>query len=494
MFEDVDIESPMVTLRDPSLLADKLFVDGQWRDSRRGSRFAVVNPANQQAICEVADAGSGDVDEAVDSADIAFASWRRSSPDQRSGILRTIAGSLRENAEDLAVIMTAEMGKPLSESVVEVEISARWYEWFAEEAKRINGEVVSTQITSARFFTIRQPVGVAALITPWNSPMFSIARKMAPALASGCTTILKPSEETPLTALAFGVLAESAGVPVGVINILPTSKSKVEEVGQAITGNPKVRKLSFTGSTKVGRKLMEQSAPYVRNLSLELGGNSPLIVFEDADMDKAITGAMVSKFGYSGQRCVANNRILVHRNVHDEFVRRLKERVGELQVGPGLRPGVDVGPVISVRAAQNIQRLIEEAASKGADVYSVSHKPGPAFVAPSVVSNATREMEVAQTEVFGPVAVVYQFEDEDQAIAMANDTVFGLAAYVFTESIGRAWRVTEALDAGTVLVNTGAWTTEHIAFGGMKQSGLGREGGSAGIDEYLETKAVRMEL
>jgi len=483
-----------MALNDSSLLRNQLYVGGAWRKSTSGKTFPVVNPATQMVLAEVASAGALDTEEAIASAKEAFATWRTTSPDERSRILREIASLLRVHRDDLSLLMTSEMGKPIAESLGEVELSARWFEWFAEEAKRINGEVVSTQIPGARFFTIRQPVGVAGLITPWNSPLFSIARKAGPALAAGCTAVLKPSEETPLTALAWGTLLERADLPDGVVNIVPTIDPA--EVGGALTRSPDVRKLSFTGSTAVGRLLMQQSAPFIRNLSLELGGNAPLLVFDDADLEKAVGGAIASKFAYSGQRCVANNRILVQNGIYDAFVDRLTERVSELTVGSGTDPANIVGPMIHPRAARVIDDLVTDAAKHGGRI-TTGGQPSPlgsAFVTPTVIADATTEMACAQSEIFGPVAVVYRFTDEREAIQIANDTEYGLAAYLFTENISRAWRVTEALEHGTVLVNTGAWTTEHIAFGGLKQSGLGREGGAGGIDEYLETKAVRLEL
>jgi len=481
-------------LENDQLLRTQLLVDGVWRDGAAGKTFAVTNPATQGVLARVSSAGVEDVRAAIDAADQAFPVWRAVSPDERSRVLRQTAVLLRAHRDDLSLIMTLEMGKPLSESQSEVEISARWFDWFAEEAKRINGEVVSTSISSARFFTVRQPVGVAALITPWNSPIFSIARKAAPALAAGCTTVLKPSEETPLSALALGVLIQSTGLPTGVLNILPTIDAA--EVGKEITRSPHVRKLSFTGSTAVGRLLMEQSAPHIRNLSLELGGNSPLLVFDDANIDRAVDGAMASKFAYSGQRCVANNRILVQDSVYEAFLDRLAERVTALTVGAGTDPGNTIGPLIHPRAARAVENLVADATARGARVVAGGRPSGlgPAFVTPTVIADATADMACARSEIFGPVAAVYRFKEEQEAVAVANDTEYGLAAYVFTENIGRAWRVAEALDHGTVLINTGAWTTEHIAFGGLKQSGIGREGGSSGIDEYLETKAIRLEL
>lgn len=488
------ITTALDAIEDRGLLHPDALVGGVWQPSEAGQRFKVMNPSSQQVLAQVADCTQDDARAAVDAAAAAFEEWRRCTPDTRAGLLRSVADEMRRNAKDLGLLVTLETGKPIGEGLAEVEVSARWFDWFAEEARRVTGEVLSSSVETARFFTLKQPIGVAALITPWNSPLFSIARKLPPALAAGCTAVLKPSEETPLCALALGELLCRVGLPAGVVNVIPTDQPA--SVGEELTSNSKVRKVSFTGSTSVGRLLMRQCADSIKRVSLELGGNAPLIVLDDADLDIAVSGAMSSKFGLNGQRCVATNRLFVQAGVYDEFLSRLAERVSALRVGPGEDSRTDIGPVIHPRAAQTINTLVDETLASGARmVYRADTDAlGPAFVGPTLVADARPDMRCYSTEIFGPVAIVYKVDSEDEAIRLANDTQYGLAAYVFTTSISRAWRLTERLEHGTVVVNSGGWTTEQVAFGGFKESGIGREGGSAGIDEYLEVKAVRMEL
>jgi succinate-semialdehyde dehydrogenase/glutarate-semialdehyde dehydrogenase len=396
---------------------------------------------------------------------------------------------MQAHAEDLAQILTAEQGKPLDEARGEIAYGASFVKWFAEEARRIEGSVIPSPTADRRIVTLKQPVGVSGIITPWNFPNAMITRKVAPALAAGCTVVIKPSDFTPFSALALAVLAERAGIPAGVINIVTGLPA---EIGAELTGNPAVRKISFTGSTRIGSLLMAQSAPSEKRLSLELGGNAPFIVFDDADLDAAVEGTIASKFRNGGQTCVCANRILVQSGVYDAFAERLAERVRTLKVGPGTAEGVDIGPMINAAALEKITRHHDDAVAKGASVLARAETPNGQYAVPTVLTGATTEMVLASEETFGPVAPLFRFETEDEAIALANGTPFGLAAYFYTENLARAWRVGEALEFGMVGVNVGAISTAVAPFGGVKQSGLGREGARAGIEEYLETKALHI--
>ncbi|PJN95684.1 succinate-semialdehyde dehydrogenase (NADP(+)), partial [Amaricoccus sp. HAR-UPW-R2A-40] len=398
-------------------------------------------------------------------------------------------GLMEAHAEDLARVLTAEQGKPLAEARGEIAYGASFVKWFAEEARRIDGTVIPSPTPDRRILTLKEPVGVCGIVTPWNFPNAMITRKVAPALAAGCTVVVKPSDLTPFSALALGVLAERAGIPAGVINIVTGLPAAI---GAELTGNPVVRKISFTGSTRVGALLMAQSAPSVKRLSLELGGNAPFIVFDDADLDAAVEGAIASKFRNGGQTCVCSNRILVQAGVHDAFAEKLAARVRALRVGPGTEPGVDIGPMINAAAVEKIARHVADARAKGRAVLAEAPTPAGQYAAPMVLTGATAEMDLATEETFGPVAPLFRFETEEEAVALANATPFGLAAYFYTENLRRAWRVGEALEFGMVGLNTGAVSTTVSPFGGVKQSGLGREGARSGIEEYLEVKAFHM--
>ncbi len=481
----------MPNLKDPSLLRQQAFVAGAWCDADDGQTIAVTNPANGESVASVPHMGAAETKRAIDAANAAWPAWRKLPAKERAAILRKWNDLMLENADDLALLMTLEQGKPLAEAKGEVAYAASYFEWFGEEAKRVAGETLASPWPDKRIVVTKEPIGVCAAITPWNFPAAMITRKVAPALAAGCPIVLKPAELTPLSALALAVLAERAGVPKGVFSVV-IGDSKA--IGGEMTGNPLVRKLSFTGSTAVGRLLMEQCAPTVKKISLELGGNAPFIVFDDADLDAAVEGAIASKFRNAGQTCVCANRLYVQDGVYDEFARKLAVAVGKLKVGDGREEGVTQGPLIEEKAVRKIEQHIEDAQAKGAKLLlgGKRHALGHSFFEPTVLTDVTSDMLVAHEETFGPLAPLFRFKTEDEVIAMANDTEFGLASYFYARDIGRVWRVAEAIESGMVGVNTGIISTEVAPFGGVKQSGLGREGSTYGMDDYLVVKYICM--
>jgi succinate-semialdehyde dehydrogenase / glutarate-semialdehyde dehydrogenase len=481
----------MPNLKDPSLLRQQAFVGGAWCDADDGQTIAVINPANGETVASVPHMGAAETKRAIDAANAAWPAWRKLPAKERAAILRRWSDLMLENADDLALLMTLEQGKPLAEAKGEVAYAASYFEWFGEEAKRVAGETLASPWPDKRIVVTKEPIGVCAAITPWNFPAAMITRKVAPALAAGCPIVLKPAELTPLSALALAVLAERAGVPKGVFSVV-IGDSKA--IGGEMTGNPLVRKLSFTGSTAVGRLLMEQCAPTVKKISLELGGNAPFIVFDDADLDAAVEGAIASKFRNAGQTCVCANRLYVQDGVYDEFARKLAVAVGKLKVGDGREEGVTQGPLIEEKAVRKIEQHIEDAQAKGAKLLlgGKRHALGHSFFEPTVLTDVTSDMLVAREETFGPLAPLFRFKTEDEVIAMANDTEFGLASYFYARDIGRVWRVAEAIESGMVGVNTGIISTEVAPFGGVKQSGLGREGSTYGMDDYLVVKYICM--
>ena len=477
-----------MTLDDLNLLREQAYVNGQWIEADDDARFAVTNPANGELIAEVASLGRVETARAIDAAQAALPAWRARTAKERSTILRRWYELIMANQEDLARLLSWEQGKPLAESRGEIAYGASFIEWFAEEAKRVYGDVIPHDKPGRRLVVIKQAIGVVAAITPWNFPNAMITRKVGPALAAGCTVVLKPASETPLSALALAALGERAGIPAGVLNIVPGTRSR--EIGAELTGNPLVQKLSFTGSTGIGKLLMAQCAETIKKVSLELGGNAPFIVFDDADLDAAVQGALGSKFRNTGQTCVCTNRLLVQNGVYDEFARRLVAAVNALKVAPADDDGAQQGPLINAKAVAKVEEHIADAVAKGARVLAGGkpHALGGHFFEPTVLGEVTPEMLVARDETFGPLAPIFRFDTEEQAIAMANDTEFGLASYLYTRDLGRAWRVSEALEYGMVGVNEGLISTEVAPFGGIKQSGLGREGSRYGIDDYIEQK------
>ncbi|MGA0614471.1 NAD-dependent succinate-semialdehyde dehydrogenase [Paracoccus sp. KR1-242] len=477
-------------LADPGLFRQAALIDGQWLQASLGATVDVTDPATGAVIGSVPDITGDQTRAAIEAADRAFQAWRKRPHADRAALLERWFALMEAHADDLALILTREQGKPLSEARGEIAYGASFVKWFAEEARRIDGSVIPAPAGDRQIVVLKEPVGVSAIITPWNFPNAMITRKVAPALAAGCTVVIKPSEFTPFSALALGVLAERAGIPAGVINIVTGMPA---QIGAELTANPTVRKLSFTGSTRVGSILMAQCAPTVKRLSLELGGNAPFIVFDDADLDAAVEGAIASKFRNGGQTCVCSNRILVQAGIYDAFAAKLGARVAAMRVGPGTEPEVEIGPMINAPAIQKIRRHVADAIAKGAQILAEAKTPeGAQYAAPVVLGGATLEMELAQEETFGPVAPLFRFETEEEAVAIANATPFGLAAYFYTESHKRAWRVGQALEFGMVGLNTGSVSTTVSPFGGVKQSGLGREGARVGIEEYLETKAFHM--
>jgi succinate-semialdehyde dehydrogenase/glutarate-semialdehyde dehydrogenase len=480
----------MLKLKDETLLRADAYVDGAWVGALSGERFKVTNKASGEIIAEVANFDVVDVRRAIEAANAAWPAWRDKTAKERAVLMRKWFELILANQEDLARLMTAEQGKPLAETRGEVAYGASFIEWFAEEGKRLYGDVVPTFARDKRIFVFKQPIGVVAAITPWNFPNAMITRKAAPALAAGCTFLIKPPSETPLSATALAELAHRAGIPKGVFNVV-TSK-QAAKVGQELTQNPLVRKFSFTGSTQIGKVLMAQCASTVKKVSLELGGNAPFIVFDDADLDAAVAGAMVSKFRNMGQTCVCANRLLVQDKIYDAFAAKLSERVSSLKVGNGFDEGVMQGPLINQAAVEKVERLLVEATAKGARVMQGGkrHKLGGTFFEPTVVTGVNETMEIAREEIFGPVATLFRFKDEAEAIRIANATEYGLAAYFYTRDIGRVMRVSEALEYGIVGVNEGIISTEVAPFGGMKESGIGREGSKYGIEDFLELKYV----
>ena len=475
-------------LADRSLFAERAFVGGRWTDAGSGRTLAVQDPATGALVGHVPDMDGADTRAAIEAAAAAFPAWRARPAGERSQILERWNALVLENAADLAAIMTAEQGKPLKEAEGEIRYAASFIKWFAEEGRRAYGYTVPAPTADRRIVVLKEPVGVTAAITPWNFPAAMITRKCAPALAVGCTVVVKPSELTPFSALALARLAERAGLPQGVLNIVT---GRPEAIGAELTANPTVRKLSFTGSTRVGALLMRQCADTLKRLSLELGGNAPLIVFDDADLDLAVSAAMASKFRNAGQTCVSANRILVQDKVYDAFAEKLAVAVGRLKVGPGREAGVTIGPLINAAAVAKAREHVADALGKGASALTQVEAYGDPgrFVAPVVLSGATTAMRVAEEETFGPVAPLFRFGEEAEGVALANATSYGLASYFYTENVHRAWRVAERLEAGMVGLNTGSIAMEMAPFGGVKQSGLGREGGHEGLEEYLESKA-----
>lgn len=474
-------------LNDDSLLRQQCWIAGQWRDAASGLRFAVRNPANGETLAEVPLMTDDETRQAIAAAHAALPAWRALPGKARAAILRRWFDLLLQNQDDLAQIMTAEQGKPLAEARGEITYAASFIEWFAEEGKRTYGDTVPHPQAGLRIVVLKQAVGVVAAITPWNFPAAMITRKVAPALAAGCTLVLKPASQTPLTALALLTLAERAGVPAGVLNVVT---GPAAAIGAELCRNPDVRKLSFTGSTVVGRRLMADCAPTIKKLSLELGGNAPFIVFDDADLDAAVQGALQSKFRNAGQTCVCANRILVHDAVYDDFARRLTQAAAQLQVGDGRLPETQIGPLIDAAAVAKVEQHIADALAGGAQLLlgGQRHALGGHFFSPTILSGATADMQLAHEETFGPLAALFRFHDEAEAIALANASEFGLAAYFYSQNLARVWRVAEALECGMVGINTGLISNEAAPFGGVKQSGLGREGSHYGIDEYLELK------
>ncbi|MFP1901872.1 NAD-dependent succinate-semialdehyde dehydrogenase [Lonsdalea quercina] len=480
-------------LKNKTLFRQSCLIDGQWQDSLSGETLSVNNPATGKALGTIPLVTAEQTQQAIAAAEKALSSWRQRTGKERAAVLLEWARLIRENQADLAALLTAEQGKSLAEASGEIGYANAFIEWFAEEAKRIEGCVLPSPQANQRLLVLKQPIGVTAAITPWNFPAAMITRKAAPALAAGCTMIVKPAEQTPYTALALGELAVQAGIPAGVLQVIT---GEAPAVGKVLCDSPVVRKLSFTGSTEVGRILMAQSAPTVKKLSLELGGNAPVIVFDDADLELAVKGIMASKFRNSGQTCVCANRIYVQRGIYPALAARLVEEVKKLKVGDGTEPGVTQGPLIDEQAVDKVRQHIDDALTKGATLLlgGKSHELGGTFFTPTVIGDVTREMRFAREETFGPVAPLFPFTDEADAIAMANDTEFGLAAYVFTRDAVRQWRVPEAIEYGMVGINTGLISNEVAPFGGVKQSGLGREGSRFGIEEYLEMKYLCVDL
>ncbi|RTQ35550.1 NAD-dependent succinate-semialdehyde dehydrogenase [Variovorax gossypii] len=477
----------MLKLKAPSLLRSQIFVDGRWLDDKSAPAIEVRNPSGGEIVGAVPRAGRDATRRAIEAADAAYKGWSRTTAEHRARVLRRWYELMLEHQDDLAAIMTAEQGKPLAEAKGEIGYAASYIEWFAEEAKRTYGDVVPSPWADKQILVKREPVGVCAAITPWNFPAAMITRKVAPALAAGCTIIVKPAEQTPLSALALAALAERAGVPPGVLNVITGT---AREIGAELTNNPTVRKLSFTGSTEIGRLLASQCAPTLKRLSLELGGNAPFIVFDDADVDAAVEGAIASKYRNSGQTCVCANRLLVQEGIHDAFVAKLSIAVKALKVGDGRDADVQQGPLIDDAALDKVLTLLDDAVGKGARIAAggARHRLGGTFFEPTVVAEVTPEMRIANEEIFGPVAPIMRFRSEDEAIAIANSSEFGLASYFYSRDIARVWRVADAIQAGMVGINTGIISTAVAPFGGVKQSGMGREGSRLGIEEYMHTK------
>jgi succinate-semialdehyde dehydrogenase/glutarate-semialdehyde dehydrogenase len=480
-----------IQLSDPSLFREQCYIDGAWVDADDRATIEVRDPASNELIGMVPKLGAAETRRAIEAAERAFQSWRNTTAKERAGLLRKWFDLMMANQEDLAILMTREQGKPLAESRGEIAYGASFVEWYAEEAKRVYGDMIPAPTTSRRLMVFKQPVGVCAAITPWNFPNAMITRKCAPALAAGCTVVVKPASFTPYSALALAELAERAGIPKGVFNVVT---GDARTVGGELTGNDTVRKLSFTGSTEVGKILLKQCADTVKKVSMELGGHAPLIIFDDADLEAAVKGAIACKFRNSGQTCVCTNRIYVQEKIYDQFAAKFTEAVKGLKVGMGLDSGVEQGPLIEPAAVDKVERHVEDARGKGAKVLTGGkrHKLGGQFYEPTVLSECTDDMVITHEETFGPVAPLYKFKDEAEVIRLANRTEYGLASYFFARDVGRVFRVAEALEAGIVSINEGIFSTEVAPFGGYKHSGIGREGSKYGIDEYLEIKYVNL--
>jgi succinate-semialdehyde dehydrogenase/glutarate-semialdehyde dehydrogenase len=477
-------------LTDPQLLRQQALIAGQWRDASNGGICEVRNPATGALLGTVPDMGAEETRRAIDAAHAAFPAWANKTAKERAQVLRRMFDLMLQYQDDLAMLMTAEQGKPLAEAKGEVLYSASFLEWFGEEAKRMNGDTIPGHAGDKRILTLRQPVGVVAAITPWNFPSAMLGRKLGPALAAGCTVVCKPAIQTPLSALALGVIAERAGLPPGVLNIVTGQDAAA--IGAEMTSHPKVRKLSFTGSTAVGKRLMAQCAEGMKRVSLELGGNAPFIVFEDADLDAAVEGAIASKYRNTGQTCVCANRLFVQESVYDAFAEKLVAAVRALRVGDGLQGPTEQGPLIDAKALAKVEQHVADATAKGARIATGGkrHALGGTFFEPTVLLDVTNDMLIAQEETFGPVAPLFRFNSEDDVIAMANATEFGLASYFYTRDLARSWRVSEALECGIVGINTGLISTEVAPFGGVKQSGVGREGSKYGLNDYTELKYI----
>jgi len=480
--------SPLSLLADPGLLKTDGLINGEWVAGQAQTRFVVNDPATGFELAKVANLGAIDTAAAISAAQKAWPLWRAKTAKERATVMMRWFALLHQHADDLARIMTAEQGKPLAEAKGEVAYGASFIEWFAEEARRLYGETIPSTDNNKRFLVIKQPIGVCAAITPWNFPIAMITRKVAPALAAGCPVIIKPAEQTPLSALAVAELAQRAGMPAGVLNLLPADGTNSIDIGAVLCSSDVIRHLSFTGSTEVGRILMRQCASTVKKLSLELGGNAPFIVFDDADIDSAVEGAMVSKYRNAGQTCVCANRLYAQAGIYDAFVKKLAEKASAIKVGNGFEAGVSQGPLIDEQALAKVETHVADALAKGAKVVAGGQRIGERFFAPTVLSGATSEMLCAKEETFGPLAPVFRFETEAEAVALANATEFGLASYFYSRDIGRIFRVGEALEYGMVGINTGLISTAEVPFGGVKQSGLGREGARQGIDDYVEVK------
>ncbi|KAB0668702.1 NADP-dependent succinate-semialdehyde dehydrogenase [Oryzomonas sagensis] len=481
----------MLTLQDPTLFRQQCYIDGQWLHAADGGTISVNNPATDEIIGTVPRMGASETRTAIAAANAAYPAWRARTAADRSRLLRRWYELLLENQEDLAILMTAEQGKPLAESRGEIAYAASFIEWFAEEGKRVYGDTIPTVQNDKRIVVIKEPIGVCAAITPWNFPAAMITRKAGPALAVGCTMVLKPASQTPYSALALAVLAERAGIPAGVFNVVTGVSGAI---GGEMTANPIVRKLTFTGSTEIGKLLMQQCAGTVKKVAMELGGNAPFIVFDDADLDAAVEGAIASKYRNSGQTCVCTNRFLVQAGIYDAFAEKLSAAVGRLKVGDGLKGDTQQGPLIDMKAVEKVEEHIADALAKGARIVAGGkrHELGGSFFQPTILADVTPAMAVAREETFGPLAPLFRFTTDEEAVAMANDTEFGLASYFYSRDIGRVWRVAEALEYGIVGINTGLISSAVVPFGGVKESGVGREGSRYGVDDFLEIKYLCM--
>ncbi len=483
-------------LKDPSLFKEDSYINGQWVNAKSGNTFSVNNPATGEIIAQVTNLGAADAELAIQSAENAFESWKNKTGKERASIMRNWFDLIIANTSDLATLMTLEQGKPLIEAAGEVAYGASFIEWFAEEAKRVTGSIPSTTWSDKRLIVLKQPIGVCVAITPWNFPIAMITRKIAPAMAAGCTIVIKPAELTPLSALALAELASRAGVPDGVINILTADADQSIAIGKVLCSSPTVRHLSFTGSTEVGRILMSQCAPTVKKLALELGGHAPFIVFKDADIDAAVSGAVASKYRNSGQTCVCANRFYVHKKVQDVFVEKFAQAIQKIKVGNGMEAGSTQGPLIEMAALEKVEKHVADALAKGAKLVTGGKRSslGGTFYEPTILANVSNDMLITYEETFGPVAPIIAFENDEDVVKLANNSQYGLASYFYSRDIGRIWKVAEALEYGIVGVNTGIISNEVAPFGGIKQSGMGREGSAYGMDEYLELKYVCLGL
>jgi succinate-semialdehyde dehydrogenase / glutarate-semialdehyde dehydrogenase len=484
----IAVEPPPLRLREPRLLQRNAFVDGRWVDGDSGETFPVLNPATGETIADVPRMGAAETRRAIDAAQRALPGWRATTAKERARIMRRWSDLMLEHEDDLAALLTTEQGKPLAESRTEIAYAASFLEWFGEEGKRVYGDTIPPYLPDRRVVVTKEPVGVTAGITPWNFPAAMITRKAAPALAAGCPMVLKPAEQTPLSGLAIAKLGEEAGLPAGVMSVVTGAADDAPAIGREMTSNPLVRKVGFTGSTEVGKILMRQCSGQVKKISLELGGNAPFIVFDDADLDAAIEGALICKYRNSGQTCISANRILVQDAVYDEFVPRFTEAVTKLHVSHGFDPDVKVGPLIDDQAIEKVERHVSDARERGAELLHGGQRLGGTFYEPSVLTGVTMEMAMSCEETFGPVAGLHRFATEEEAVGIANDTPYGLAMYFYSRDVGRIWRVAEAAEYGILGINTGLISTETAPFGGMKESGIGREGSKYGIDEWLEIK------